>query len=81
MSQKQSNTTSYLQQCNEEKEGVGCPPELWVEEPGKEGEDVIFGCAEDGIKQETRPRVEEGDKRERDKWLVLKICSQSIYIV
>lgn len=49
MSQKKrncSNSTSYLQECNEEKEGIGCPPELWVEEPGKEGEDIIFGCAE-----------------------------------
>lgn len=64
-SQKHSNSTPYLQQCNEEKEGVGCPPELRVEEPGKEGEDIVFGCAEDGTGQRTRSWVEEG-ARERE---------------
>lgn len=62
-----NNTTSYLQECNEEKEGVGCPPELWVEEPGEEGEDIVFGCAENRIEQQTRWQSEERRTQERNK--------------
>lgn len=61
---------SYLQERDEEKEGIGCPPELRVEEAGKEGEDIIFGRAEDDIEQQTRPRVEEGDGRKRGRQMV-----------
>ncbi|TNN73045.1 hypothetical protein EYF80_016715 [Liparis tanakae] len=43
---EESHTTAYLQQCNEEKEGIGCPPELGVEEPGKEGIDAAEGGRE-----------------------------------
>jgi len=53
---------AYLQERNEEKEGICCPPELRVEESRKEGEDVIFGCAEDRIKQQTRQWVEKEEK-------------------
>lgn len=71
------HTTTYLQECNEEKESIGCPPELRVEEPGEECEDIIFGCAEDQIKQQTSPCVEgagEGETRQREtKWLACKI--------
>lgn len=42
--------TSYLQECDEQEEGVGRPPELRVKESREEGEDVIFGCAVDRIK-------------------------------
>lgn len=61
--QQQHRSTSYLQQCNEEKEGIGCPPELRVEEPGKEGEDIIFGCAEDRIKGGKRMEEEARQKQ------------------
>lgn len=61
---------SYLQERDEEKEGIGCPPELRVEEAGKEGEDIIFGRAEDDIEQQTRPRVDEGDGRKRGRQMV-----------
>lgn len=61
---------SYLQERDEEKEGIGCPPELRVEEAGKEGEDIIFGRAEDDTEQQTRPRVEEGDGRKRGRQMV-----------
>lgn len=73
VAETQSITASYLQECNEEKEGIGCPPELWVEEPGKEGDDVIFGGAEGHVRQETRPHGGWGSKRKRNKWLDLKI--------
>lgn len=61
---------SYLQERDEEKEGIGCPPELRVEEAGKEGEDIIFGRAEDDTEQQTRPRVDEGDRRKRGRQMV-----------
>ena len=35
----------YLQESDEEEEGVGRPPELGVEEAGEEGEEVVFGRA------------------------------------
>lgn len=65
---------SHLQERDEEKEGIGCPPELRVEEAGKEGEDIIFGRAGDGTEQQTRPRVEEGDKRKRGRQMVSSQC-------
>lgn len=45
-----NKNTSYLKECNEEEKGIGCPPELWVQESREEGEDIIFCCAEDQIK-------------------------------
>lgn len=78
------HTTTYLQECNEEKESIGCPPELWVEEPGEECEDIIFGCAEDQIKQQTSPCVEEagegGDKTKRNQMVSLQNMSSHFYV-
>lgn len=48
--QLNNKNTSYLKECNEEEKGIGCPPELWVQESREEGEDIIFCCAEDQIK-------------------------------
>lgn len=36
----------YLHQCDEEEEGVGCPPDLLVQESRQEREDPIFGRAD-----------------------------------
>lgn len=66
--QKYKTTKSYLQECNEEKEGVGCPPELRVEESREKGENVIFGRAEEPS-QARRNEVMVGSKmrQEREK--------------
>lgn len=63
-----NKNTSYLKECNEEEKGIGCPPELRVQESREEGEDIIFCCAEDQIKQKTRPWVEGAsmDMKERE---------------
>lgn len=55
---------TYLQQCNKEKECIGCPSELWVEEPGEEGEHIIFGCADDHNRQQTKAEGERQEKKE-----------------
>lgn len=64
---------SYLQECNEQKEGIGCPSELRVEESREEREDVIFGCAE-GPDQAGNDKAKggAGDKPKNKNRLIIK---------
>lgn len=39
----------YLHECDEQEEGVGCPPDLLIQETGQKGEHPVLGgtAAED----------------------------------
>lgn len=39
------NTHSYLKQCNEKKKGISSSPELGIEEPRQECDNVVFCSA------------------------------------
>lgn len=61
---------TYLKQCNKEKERIGCPSELRVEEPWEEGEHIIFGCADDRNRVQAKAEGwRERETREKNKYL------------
>ena len=57
--------TSYLQESDEQEEGVGRPPELGVEEAGQEGQEVVFGRAADAGSGGGQPAMGGNRKRKQ----------------
>ena len=58
---------SYLQECDEEKEGVSCPSELGVEEARQESQNIILGRAAEEKENRRMERKRRG-KEKGEKW-------------
>ena len=60
---------SYLQEGDEEEEGVSCPSELGVEEPRQESKNIILGRAaeEKQNRRGGKGKEEERERRRRER--------------